>query len=234
MSKNKLFILSGSSASGKSTLLSKIVENGLCERATKYSTREKRMNELYDDIIHMNELEIKQSCDIIYTMYNNLYGINTSEIEQRLLFNNQIVIVSDIDSLRKIKFIFNEKVSIIFISLIDINIENLLKAYGERKDLKMLGGELSLLAIKISAAIKINNNSKFRELDEMFKRSIKKYLSDVEFIEFVERYNSMIHFNEFYMKNKDLFNYSIFGRSVEDLSENCCNIIKNQYYEQSM
>jgi guanylate kinase len=148
---NILFVLSGASGSGKSTLLKKTVENGLCEQAPKYSNREKR--EGFDDITHIDNLE--EVCDIIYFRNGNIqYGFNSAEVKERLLYSNQIIIVSDISTIEKIRNKFGNEVSTIFVYLQDLHIGNLLK---ERYALNLSNEEIDLLENHILTCRKEKN-----------------------------------------------------------------------------
>lgn len=118
---NKLFILSGASCVGKSTLLQRLVMDGHCSLASKYSTRDKRSG-LYDDILHTDELE--NFCDITYKMYNMEYGINSNEIKNKLNENNQGIIVSDIKTIKKLINIFQNNLQIVCIILLNRRIED--------------------------------------------------------------------------------------------------------------
>lgn len=71
---NKIFILSGASGAGKSTLLDRLVKEGSCNAAIKYSER-KRFNTVDDVSTVENINNPKLQCDIVYTMYGkNMKG----------------------------------------------------------------------------------------------------------------------------------------------------------------
>jgi guanylate kinase len=226
--KNKLFVLSGPSAVGKSTIISKIVEDGFCDIAPKYSNRKNRQN-VFDDIISVSKSYIDEFCNkVTYKMYGNLYGFNIDEINMGLQKNHLITICSDIDSIKKMKNIFSERFSTIFIYLQDISIENLLKAYIERKNLQFDNNDLFSLAKKLSGYLLTGNRSENLELEDKFLRMIEVHLSTVDYKEFCKRYESLFNSNEEYKKNKDLFNYKISGKTTDELLEKCRKIIENQ------
>jgi hypothetical protein len=217
---NKLFVLSGASGSGKSSLLLKIVEEGLCELAPKYSNRKKRDAE--DDIIYIDDLK-NHSCDVVYERYNNIYGINTSEIEERLRKKNQIVVISDIDSIKKIRNRFANGISVIFVYLQDFCIDNLLKG---RYKLNLDDEEITALGSHILESCKTKNSQGFISLDKGIRHKIRNSFSnDSIFQEFVKRYESWIKIDKDYEENKELFTAFIQGKTVDELFKRFCEII---------
>jgi guanylate kinase len=228
--KNKLFVLCGPSAVGKSTIISKIAEEGLCDIVSKYSNRKNRQN-VFDDIISVSRSYIDGFCNkVTYEMYGNLYGFNIDEINEGLQKNHLITICSDINSIKEMKDIFSERFSTIFIYLQDISIENLLKAYIERKDLQLNNNDLFELAKKLSGYLLTGKRSENLELENEFLRMIEGHLSTVDYKEFCKRYESLFNSNEEYKKNEDLFNYKISGKTTDELLEECRKIIENQGY----
>jgi guanylate kinase len=104
MSSKLLYVLSGASGSGKSSLLKMIVEKGLCKQAPKYANRANRVNE-FDDITHIEIDDLIKKCDLRYQIYNKSiwYGINTNEIKEKLQYDDLVVIISDITTIKKLK-----------------------------------------------------------------------------------------------------------------------------------
>ena len=228
--KNTLFVLSGPSATGKSTILSKIAEERLCKVAPKYADRERRSTE-FDDITPVTKECIYEFCnEIHYEMYGNLYGFNIDRIKKELNKNNLITICSDFNSIKKMKDSFNENFSAIFIYLQDISVENLLKAYIEREKLRINDKELFLLASKLSESLKTENKSEFEKLEKIFQIKMKKHLTNADFKEFNERYKSLIYCREDYVKNECLFNHAVSGENLDEILKKCRNIIKKQEY----
>lgn len=227
--KHKLFVLSGPSASGKSTVLSRVIKEGLCKQAPKYSNREKRktIKGTLDDIISVSQNCIKEFCDEInYEMYGNLYGFNIDKIKKDLNKNNLITICSDINSIKKLKNKFNESFSAVFIYLQDISIENLVKAFFERKGLDV-DKELYFFAINLSKSLKTENKKQIQEDSKVFLTKIKEILSDIDSLELIKRYNSLIDSKEYFSQNKELFNHSVSGTTIDELLKQSLNIIKN-------
>jgi len=205
----KIFVLSGASGSGKSLLLSKIVEKGLCKQAPKYSSREERENG-FDDIIHKNVDELKSKCDIVYERYNIFYGINTNEIKKRLKSDNQIVIISDIDTIKDLKKHFDNEALIVFIYLKELRIDNLLK---ERYKLNIDEEESKTLAKNI-----LEDKKYFISVDENIKKKIQSsFPNKKKYEEFIKRYDSWLELDLDYENNKELFTSMIKGETIEEL-----------------
>ena len=222
----KLFVLSGPSATGKSTILSKIANEGLCQIVSKYSNREKRKIE-FDDITSVPKNYIYKFCDEInYEMYGNLYGFNIDKIKKGLNKSNLITICSDFESVKKMKDSFNQNFSAIFIYLQDISIENLLKAYIDRENLEIKDKELFILANKLSKSLKTENKLEYIKLEKTFQSKIKEYLSNDNFDNFNKRYKYLTFQKEGYIINKSLFNHTVSGETLDELLEACRKIIK--------
>lgn len=224
---NKLFVLSGASGIGKSTLLFQLVKEKLCYCAPKYSERLARRGE--DDIIHVpNIYDNKIACDVIYEIYNIKYGINTTEIKRKLQTGNQIIIVSDIEALRKIRTAFGGSVAIVYIFLSTICVENLVEAYISRGELIISEKEkrdLILFASKISKSIKSRDDKEFHKLDEEFHSIVREFFSEDDFLQFIKRYESWTKAQEIYDSNKGLFDYTF--EESEVLFEQLRELIEN-------
>ncbi|MDR2717140.1 MAG: hypothetical protein LBB89_03620 [Treponema sp.] len=226
--KKKLFVLSGPSGIGKSTLLSKIVENGLCAKASKYSSRKKRET-TFDDITSVDKDYIEKNCDIKYDMYGNSYGFIIEEMGKRLNNENLVVICRHVKSIKKMKKYFDDKISIIFIYLQDIFVENLLKAYVEREGLKYDDQLLLPLAKNISQALKTKNKLEFSKLNKEFIKKMKNLLG-IQFKYFYERYETMIYSDKYYVRNKNLFDHTILGENIDGLFDEFYKILIKQEY----
>jgi guanylate kinase len=126
-----LFILSGASGCGKTTLMNDICNdstiNGL--KAAKYSERESRGSD--DDIQHVERIEIGDY-DLAYVINDKRYGIKTTKIKQELdSGKNAFIILSDFRVTRKVKSVFGEQAKTIYISSA-IDPQSLLKVHGTR------------------------------------------------------------------------------------------------------
>lgn len=127
---NKLFILSGASGAGKSTLLNSLVQKGYCSTIKKYSSR-KKFNTI-DDVCSVKNIyspEIK--CDILYTMYGNVYGFSSYDIQEQLNLKNIILITNDTNTIAKMKQMFPNRVVVVCI-VSDINKRDLRKIFLKR------------------------------------------------------------------------------------------------------
>lgn len=127
---NKLFILSGASGAGKSTLLDRLVKDGYCSAAIKYSERKKFST--VDDITSVENIrDPRLKCDLIYSMYGNMYGFSSRNLKNGLKKMNQILITNEKNVIKKIKSFFPEQVIVIYI-VSDINIDILKTIYMKR------------------------------------------------------------------------------------------------------
>lgn len=214
---NKLFILSGASGVGKSTLLNRLVLDNFCGAANKYSER-KRFNTL-DDVIAVDDItDPNLECDLIYTMYGNKYGFSSKKIQEELEIGNQILIANDVNTIDKIKTLFPNNVIVIYI-VSDINVNVLRLIYMKRHGLPSMRTIESnilerlekcreeLLQDNIEEFINYHNevneiiNSKFYE-DEEFKLRAEslKHRAKIYLNDFIYDY---IVFN-FYSRNKNM------------------------------
>ncbi|GHT25572.1 hypothetical protein AGMMS4957_20620 [Bacteroidia bacterium] len=212
---NKLFVLSGASGSGKTSLLKKIViEKGLCKQAPKYSNRAERKNELFDDITHVDKLDEKK-CDIRYERYTIEYGINSNEIKAKLSNKSQIVIISDIKAISEINNKFGKDASIVFVYLQNLCIDNLLK---ERHKLKLSDKKIKVLANHILDCRKAKNIKWLDSIAENIQQKIKdSFPNNIKYQEFIKRCESWISIEIDYEDNKDLFDDTIRGETIDEL-----------------
>jgi len=230
---NKLFILCGPSGSGKSTLVAKIEEDGFCKRAPKYSNRAQRVGQVNnllhvfvkDDIIHKNYAFIKEHCDIKYSMYNNFYGIQTKKIKKILKANKCVIVISNIQALKKVKEAFIDT-EIIFILVDNICIRNLLTAYATRERLQIFSEDTLMIADNLSNAISKNNIKKIRYYLDLLKDKMKAHFAKKEYKEFVKRLEGWIYYRKEFAENKELFTQAIQGGNLCELYEKLIQRIK--------
>jgi len=102
-----LYILTGASTSGKTTLLNDILENGYAMKAPKFAERLSRGPD--DDITHIDNIE-KSNCDILYVINGKRYGIDTKLIMDEIKKGNDLfVVLSDLRVIRRLKSEFEDR-----------------------------------------------------------------------------------------------------------------------------
>lgn len=161
---NKLFILCGASGAGKSTILNEIVSNNICKQVPKYTER-KKFNDI-DDIISVDNIRKNElNCDILYSMYGNLYGFSSKTIRSRLQKDNQILITNNIDAIKTLKTMFPNQVIAVYV-LSFINRNNLLQIYIDRYGFPELDNNKKILKhFLLSGLEKLEKNN----TEEFFK-----------------------------------------------------------------
>lgn len=113
MSKNKLFLISGHSGSGKSSLMKSIMDNELIS----FTTRPMRQGEIEGKDYHFisqDEYQIMYANNDLaeYTYYSkNNYGLTKEEIDSRLSKNHAFAIV-DLHGMQQLKKYYGNCVTI--------------------------------------------------------------------------------------------------------------------------
>ena len=220
----KFFVLSGASGAGKTTSLNALVESGLCEKVPKYSEREERGSS--DDIVHVDNIDTNISCDVIYTMYNNKYGINTNQIKDRLKLKHQITVISDIMSLIELKKIFKDDVIIIYI-LTDRNIENFVVDYIEKNRIIISQEDKDRLFYLAHKIFNATEKYKWQELDDLINLLTNEFQHVIEKCDdFIIRYSNFVVSHQIYVNNKTLFDYLVHSYKGACRLNQCIDIIK--------
>jgi len=222
----KLFVLTGASGIGKSTLMFKLSKTGMCEIAPKYSERLKRKG--LDDIIYVDSVYDKElSCDIVYELYGTKYGVNTKEIKEKLQNNNQVIIISDIESIKKLRNIFRKRIITIYISISNIHMKSFIESYIQREELLISlkeKREFIGLVYKGLESIKFHQDIGFYNFDKGIYAKMNQYFSNnTEFKKFIKRLESRAKAHEIYNRNKSLFNYSF--EASEKFLKKFCKIV---------
>jgi len=223
---NKLFVLSGASCVGKSTILQRLVSERYCSLAPKYSTRKPR-NGLYDDILYKDKLN--RDCDIIYNMYNISYGIRTKDIKNKLRENSQGIIISDVKAIKKIISIFGDDMKIICVMLLKRCIEDFVNIMFLRDGIKCNNktrGTIMTISKALTFAYDGDNKNDIERLNGKFKEFIEKCYKKDLFISFWERYNSIVNSHETFEKNRDIFKYVIYNDNADNAYHKCVEIVK--------
>ena len=208
---NKIFILSGASGAGKSTLLSKLVSEGFCVTPTKYSSRN-RYQYMVDEISHVNSIrELKQKCDITYTMYGNEYGFNSQELKRKLEINNQVIITNDIKTIERLKEMFVNQIVVIYI-ISDVNKRLLRQIFMKRYGPPSLSnGEKEIIGRNLG---RMENALKNQECSDKLFIYLEKTNVLIDSIslknrEFSLRLDSIKQQEKYYEENLNLFDYIV-------------------------
>ena len=133
---NKLFLLSGPSGVGKTTIAYKLLEQMTnLERLVTYVTREPRPNEKDGEDYHFisrQEFEEKIKNNEMFEYdehYGNFYGNSRTDLEKIWQQNKIAIILLDVNGVETVKNIFPKSKSIF---LLPDNLENLEKRIRQR------------------------------------------------------------------------------------------------------
>jgi guanylate kinase len=122
MASGTLYILSGASGCGKTTLLNDICGVGRAQfdpalnavRAPKYSERPRR-NEL-DDITQLSKITL-DTVDVAYVINNTKYGLRLDEITELLeRGQNAFIVLSDFRVVRRVKAKLGDRAKAVYVS----------------------------------------------------------------------------------------------------------------------
>jgi len=115
--KGNLYILYGPSGSGKSTIANWLTEQGIVEVAPpKYTERPPREEEEDKDVLHVQDIETT-SCDILYTLNDFRYGMDSNAIRRKLeRGQNLVTVLSDLRVVRRLKQDMGSCVRLVFVA----------------------------------------------------------------------------------------------------------------------
>lgn len=213
---NKLFILSGASGAGKSTLLNRLVLDGYCVAAPKYSEREKF--DTADDIVTVENINAPElQCDLIYSMYGNKYGFCSKLLKKGLINSNQILVSNDRNIIEKIKFLFPNQVIVAYI-VSDINIDNLKQIYMKRYGYPSIIGKEDALLKSIHKASEMVLHDNTKMLFQSLER-INRIINDALFEDegFRLRAESIKQRNQLYSNRLFLYDYVVLNFYSSDV-----------------
>jgi guanylate kinase len=139
MKKACLFVVSGPSAVGKSSVVGEILKNDkTMDRIVTCTTREKRKSERHgDDYFFFKKedflAEIEKGNLVEFSeVYGNYYGVMFSSIEKKITNGEDAILIINWDGFLKIKNVFGESVCGIFILPPSIEVlEERIKKRGE-------------------------------------------------------------------------------------------------------
>lgn len=114
----KLLVVVGTPGSGKDLLIRAVNDLGVQHSriVSKHTSRVRRTEDGNEMICPGDEGFNLENCDIIYNNYQDSYGINTSSIWQGIkegVF--QVVVVSNIEAINRLKSIFGSLVILIYV-----------------------------------------------------------------------------------------------------------------------
>ena len=128
---SRLFVLSGASGSGKSSLMRAMCTDEYVAGtiAPKYSTRPRRSG--WDDIITSEAIDTR-AFDVAYVLNNRRYGIRANEVRTLLDEGKDVFIVlSDFRVVRRVEQLFPDQTVAIYISS-PVDRQRLLQIHSQR------------------------------------------------------------------------------------------------------
>lgn len=206
----KLFVLMGASGAGKSTLLNRVIQDGYCNAVVKYSER-KRFNSV-DDISTVEDIrDPKLQCDLIYKMYNNIYGFSSHKIFEQLQRENAILITNDIKTIERLKNFFPKQVVVVYV-FSDINQRLLGQIYMKRHGAPSMKNKKTILIEELKKCEDLIINDKTEE----FVQRIEKMNITIDNIllednEFKLRLESIKRQEELYLFAEDYIVFNLYS-----------------------
>ncbi len=236
----KLFVITGASGCGKTTLLNSLLSKKLnLIKAPKYASREVReeKNGIVDDIIHDSNITI-DNYDLVYKLNEKTYGIKIDEIKQSLDKNrNLIIILSDFRVITRLKNVLKENVVTWYISSA-INAQGIEKIQVDRykNEFNLTPTESSKLYDQYTKLKSASELKSWRRLFECMGELLedwKKYIPEKDSTEV--RKNKIRDFHKSYIDKIHLFDHVILNHNMnnpEEMTRQAINIIN--FYENNI
>lgn len=257
---NCFYILVAPSAVGKSDLLRKMQDEGRWVSIKKYSTRDVRYKDgEKDDVVPIDNLsyhglsekdaanlrrerieKIKDICGndqgFVYYKNGNLYGITVSDIKEGLASNNVVAIISDFETIRRLKehIAFRNRIIVLYIaSSIDERV--LLKRFKQRETVSFnIGSEERQTAVNnirafssiLGSAVRLSDMDRVETVMPLLNEEWNAVLPYFETIKNRGANISKLYFQ--YIENIVLIDHAILNfYDLEYMYQQCRNIIDN-------
>ncbi len=231
----KLFVITGASGCGKTTLLNSLIANKDLNiiKAPKYSNRIKRDDN--DDIIYA-PIITKDTYDLVYKLNEKTYGIKLNELKSLMeKGKNLIIILSDVRVLTRLKRELKEIVVSLYISsAIDHDLIAKIQRDRYGKDFKISkddSDKLYIQYLKLKSAAELEDWGRLFECMGELTDDWNKYIPEKNSTEI--RKNKIRDFHKTYIDNISLFDHVILNHNYENPLEmtrqaiNLLNFYKN-------
>ncbi len=224
----RLFVLSGASGSGKSSLMRAMCtdEHVAALVAPKYSTRPRRSG--WDDII-TSEIIDTQTFDIAYVLNDRRYGIRANEIRALLDRGKDVFIVlSDFRVVRDVQQLFHDQIVAIYISspvdrqrLLEIHSQRHLFNPASEQQQEALFRRFRLLA----GASRLQNWGKVNAFVTELFAEWREMMPESDSVEVRAEKIRTMHIR--YVDKLDVFNHVLLNyTTLEDLNAQMANIVR--------
>jgi len=232
----KLFVLTGASGCGKTTLLNSLISDPSIDvkKAPKYSTRRQRNED--DDIIHAKSIN-RGNFDLVYKLNEKTYGIKLNEIKELLREGkNLFIILSDIRVISRLKRELKEIVVTIYIaSAIDESLITKIQANRNKKDFQLSNEESEKL---YKQYLKLKSSAEFKDWDRLFEcmgeliEDWEQYIPEKNSTEIRKR--KLRDFHKTYIDKIHLFDHVILNHNYgnpDEMKRQAINLL--EYYRKN-